>query len=212
MSEELLRTNWDAYYDRPFKTAVLTRKYTQRVLLNFIKRYAGGKDIRITEIGGANSCFYEGLAAGLVPAGYIIVDNNQSGLDKFRERLGQPPGVELQNQDIFAPAPTEQTGLVFSVGLIEHFDREGTRNCILNHLMYLKRPGVLILSFPTPTWLYRVTRKMAEMMSLWVFPDERPLRVKEVEDTVRGFGEVVDKKILWPLFLTQCMMVVKVPA
>ena len=210
MSEDILRTNWNAYYNRPFKTALLTRKYTTRVLLNFIRRDSGNSDLTLTEIGGANSCFYEKIASDLAPRKYIIVDNNQLGLDKFRERLGQPAAVELYNQDIFAPAPTERTDVVFSVGLIEHFDTEGTRTCILNHLPYLKRPGTLILSFPTPTWLYRLTRKCAEMLSLWVFPDERPLRVEEVEAVVKTFGQVVDRKILWHIFLTQCMLVVKV--
>src|SRR5579872_7330932 len=143
MSEEMLRTNWNAYYSRPFKTALLTRKYTTRVLLNFMRRYSGNPDFTLTEIGGANSCFYEKIASDLAPRRYIIVDNNQLGLDKFRERLGQPAGVELYNQDIFAPEPRERTDVVLSVGLIEHFDKEGTRTCILNHQPYLRRPGTL---------------------------------------------------------------------
>src|SRR5215469_14714048 len=122
MSEDKRRTNWNAYYNRPFKTALLTRKYTTRVLLDFIGRHAGSPGFTLTEIGGANSCFYEKIASDLRPRKYIIVDNNQLGLDKFRERLGRPAGVELHNQDIFAPAPSELTDLVFSVGLIEHFD------------------------------------------------------------------------------------------
>jgi hypothetical protein len=176
-----------------------------------MRKYGGSGPFTVTEIGGANSCFYEKIASELRPARYIIVDNNQLGLDKFEERLGRPAGVELVNQDIFAPDPRERTDLVFSVGLIEHFDVAGTQRCILNHLSYLTRPGILILSFPTPTWLYRITRKCAEALSLWVFPDERPLRAAEVVQTVKTFGEVLDRKILWPIFLTQCMMVVKVP-
>jgi hypothetical protein len=210
MSEESLRTNWNAYYNRPFRSALITRKYTTRVLINYIKKHVGKKEFTITEIGGANSCFYEKIAEELKPHKYIIIDNNQLGLDKFRERLGDPQGVELYNQDIFAPDPTEHTDVVFSVGLIEHFDLQGTKESILNHLQYLKRPGTLVLSFPTPTLLYQITRKLAELTGLWLFPDERPLRLKEVEKTVSSFGRIVDKKILWPLFLTQYMIVVQV--
>ena len=210
MSEESLRTNWDAYYNRPFKSALIARKYTAQVLINYIKKHVGKKDFTLTEIGGANSCFYEKIAEELKPHKYIIVDNNQLGLNKFRERLGNPQEVELYNQDIFAPDPTEHTDLVFSVGLIEHFDLKGTKEAILNHLQYLKRPGTLILSFPTQTLLYQITRKLAEISGLWLFPDERPLRLNEVEQTVTSFGRIVDKKILWPLFLTQYMIVVHV--
>ena len=210
MSEESLRTNWNAYYNRPFKSALIARKYTSQVLINYIKKHVGKRDFTLTEIGGANSCFYEKIAENLKPRKYIIIDNNQLGLDKFCERLGNPPDVELYNQDIFAPAPPAHTDVVFSVGLIEHFDLEGTKESILNHLQYLKRPGTLILSFPTRTLLYQITRKLAEITGLWVFPDERPLRLKEVEKTVTSFGRIVDKKILWPLFLTQYMIVVQV--
>jgi SAM-dependent methyltransferase len=210
MIEENLRTNWNAYYDRPFKSALITRKYTTQVLIGFIKKYVEKKDFTLTEIGGANSCFYEKIAEAFQPQKYIIIDNNQLGLDKFRERLGNLKEVELYNQDIFAPDPTEQTDVVFSVGLIEHFDLLGTKESILNHLQYLRRPGILIISFPTPTLLYKITRKLAELTGLWLFPDERPLRLKEVEKTVASFGRIVDKKILWPLFLTQYIIVVKV--
>lgn len=206
------KTDWNSYYEKPFKTALIARLYTTRVLLDFMERYGPKGKFSITEIGGANSCFYLDIVKKFGPAKYIIVDNNQLGLDKFLERVGSSERVETLNQDILAPRVTEETDLVFSVGLIEHFDTAGTREVVLNHLKYLKKPGILILSFPTPTLLYRFTRWGAEMLSMWKFPDERPLQISEVEDIVTGQGAILEKKILWPIFLTQCMMVIAYPA
>ena len=69
--------------------------------------------------------------------------------------------------------------------------------------------GYAIISFPTPTWLYRCARSTAERLGKWRFTDERPLALQEVKDAVRGLGEVVFEKTLWPLVFTQHLIVVR---
>ena len=51
-----------------------------------------------------------------------------------------------------------------------------------NHFSYgiLKKDGITIISFPTPTFLYRITRKICEIIGIWFFHDERPLEFEEV--------------------------------
>ena len=44
---------------------------------------------------------------------------------------------------------------------------------------------------------------------MWKFPDERPLEFPEVLAAVRERGDVLFEKILWPLFLTQGLIVAK---
>ncbi len=206
------RTDWNSYYEKPFKTALVTRRYTAGILLGFMEKYASKTRFSITEIGGANSCFYKDIANKFKPSKYVIVDNNQLGLDKFTKRVGLSENVQTLNEDILSPIAKEKTDLVFSVGLIEHFDPEGTKQVVLNHLKYLKKPGILILSFPTRTFLYRVVRGCAELLSLWKFPDERPLEISEVENIVKDHGTILEERILWPIFLTQCMMVIAYPS
>lgn len=67
----------------------------------------------------------------------------------------------------------------------------------------------MIVSFPTPTWLYRVARRASERLGLWAFPDERPLERKEVAQTLAAHGETLWEKTLWPLVFTQHMMAVR---
>ena len=95
----------------------------------------------------------------------------------------------------------------FSVGLIEHFDREGTREAVASHFRAIKPGGCAIISFPTPTLLYRVARSISEALGAWEFPDERPLDRAEVVAAAGDFGVVEFEKILWPIVFTQRMMV-----
>ncbi|XMB53903.1 hypothetical protein LIAUS_07205 [Leptospira interrogans] len=86
--------------------------------------------------------------------------------------------------DILNPQYEEKFDIVFSVGLIEHFDVENTRKAFLNHLQFVKTPGVLIVIFSTPTFLYRMTRFLAECLSMWIFHDERPSRESEIRSLI----------------------------
>jgi len=44
---------------------------------------------------------------------------------------------------------------------------------------------------------------------MWKFPDERPLEPPEVLATIREVADVVWRKTLWPLMLTQHLVVAK---
>ena len=50
---------------------------------------------------------------------------------------------------------------------------------------------------------------LAEALGVWQFPDERPLKAAEVLAAVRERGEVLLVKTLWPLILTQTLIVVR---
>ncbi|HUA87596.1 MAG TPA: hypothetical protein VMB85_27255, partial [Bryobacteraceae bacterium] len=54
-----------------------------------------------------------------------------------------------------------------------------------------------------------VTRGFLESIGQWKFPDERPLRYEEVLAAIGEWGEVIFQKTLWPLLLTQGMIVAK---
>jgi hypothetical protein len=99
--------------------------------------------------------------------------------------------------------------LVYSVGLIEHFDPPETRKAVLAHFQPLKRGSIVIVTFPTPTLLYRIARRLIEWAGMWQFPDERPLKPAEVLASIAECGDVLFQKTLWPLILTQHMIVAR---
>lgn len=205
------RTDWDAYYRRPFAATRLTRRITGRFLVERLRRHVrpAGEGLVIAELGGANSCFFERVHAALRPREYHVVDLNQYGLDRMRERLGPRDDVRYHRQDVLDLRLAIEADAVFSVGLVEHFGPDGTRAAVRAHLRILRPGGVCLLSFPTPTLPYRATRRMAELLGMWAFPDERPLGRREVAAALEPESAVVETSILWPIVLTQMFVVAR---
>lgn len=205
------RTDWDRYYRQPFAAARFTRRVTQRRLLGYLRRYVppvpGGAVL--AELGGANSCFFDAVAAALRPRAYHVVDSNRLGLDRMRERLGPRPDVVYHLRDVLALEAGLQADAVFSVGLVEHFDVEGTRRAIEAHFRVLRPGGTCVVAFPTPTPLYRATRGLAELLGIWKFPDERPILRPEAASAIEAHGEILDGSVVWPIFLTQMFLVAR---
>jgi SAM-dependent methyltransferase len=206
------RTDWDSYYARPYRTASLTRKHTSSVLVDLMRRNDGAH-ASILEFGGANSCFIDQILEEVKPARYDVIDSNQLGLDLLKSRYSRDNRVSVSLGDVLsASTPEGLYDIVFSVGLIEHFDPAGTAEAVSAHFRYLRPGGTAIITFPTPTWLYRSVRGLAEMTNNWIFHDERPLRLPEFERAVADMGEIKSARILWPLILTQyCVEVRKFP-
>jgi putative flippase GtrA len=202
-------TDWTQYYEKVPPTAKLTRKYTGAVLTRALSRFCGSERPSIVEIGGANSCFLDELLRNIRPREVHIVDLNEFGLDLLRKRIQPGQRVFLHHQDCRTVSLAEPADAVFSVGLIEHFDPENTRAATLAHFRLLRPGGIAIISFPTPTWLYRAARAVCEALGLWKFPDERPLMPGEVLATVNEHGTVLYQKTLWPLVFTQHMIVAR---
>ncbi|HEY2017069.1 MAG TPA: class I SAM-dependent methyltransferase, partial [Bryobacteraceae bacterium] len=205
-------TDWDQYYTQVPSTARLTRRYTTSVLIQAIRRYAApgrGDGLSIVEIGGANSCFLDSILASVKCASYDVVDTNQYGLSLLEKRAASNPVVRLHKQSVLSLSLDASADVVFSVGLVEHFDPHNTRAAVLAHFDVLRPGGIAIITFPSPTLLYRMTRRSIEAAGKWKFHDERPLERQEVLTAVRERGTVVFEKLLWPLFLTQGLVVVR---
>jgi SAM-dependent methyltransferase len=202
-------TDWDSYYCAVPFTARLTRKYTNGVLLRFIRAVArsNGSALRVVELGGANSCFLDTILAAVAPRSYDIVDTNAFGLSLLERRIGRSGPVHLHQQSVFDMKVEAEADLVLSVGLVEHFDPPRTRSAVLAHFDILRPGGTAIITFPTPTWLYRATRRLIEAMGMWKFHDERPLIPAEVITTISQTADIIATKTLWPLLLTQYLVV-----
>ena len=206
-------TDWDRYYISVPATAKITRRYSTSVLLDAIRRHAragsGDGQLSIVEIGGANSCFLDAMLSRIPCRSYDVVDTNEYGISLLAGKAGDGKVVRLHKHSILDNPLHMAADLVFSVGLVEHFGPSETRAAILAHFDYLRPGGTAIFTFPTPTHLYRITRGLIEALGMWRFPDERPLEPQEVVDAVSVRGEVIWQKMLWPLMLTQYMIVAR---
>jgi SAM-dependent methyltransferase len=207
-------TDWNLYYKNVPATATVTRKYTAAVLVSMIRQYGVALEtsgLSIVEIGGANSCFIDPIRAMVGTRLYDVIDTNEFGLSLLARRSRDTGLVGLFRQSVLDLSYQGNADLVFSVGLVEHFTPAETRTAILAHFDVLRPGGILIITFPTPTLLYRVTRRLIEMCGRWKFPDERPLLPGEVLKSIRERGEILYQKTLWPQILTQHLVVARKP-
>ena len=161
-------------------------------------------DVAVCELGGANSCFIDDFLNLPTLAKYHIIDNNAYGLRLAGERLAKNPRVTTELADALGIASARADyDVVYSVGLIEHFDTAGTARCIDAHFALCRPGGMVLITFPTPTLPYWTIRLSAEAMGIWAFPDERPLRFGEVASTCARHGTVQHQSINWWIGLTQ---------
>ena len=203
------KTDWDSYYKRPFPASSLTRRFTARRLKVAMRRFLPQGPVRILELGGAYSCFFHDMRRALNVQAYHIVDNNRTGLAKTAD-LDDTGVIEINEADILTWQSTRRFDLVYSVGLIEHFLPVGTTTVIRRHFEAAYAGGLVIMTVPTPTWLYRAIRGAAEMLKMWHFPDERPILFEELHRTASEHGTLLHRETLWPLGLTQILVAYRV--
>ncbi len=204
-------TDWDEYYNNPSGFSKYTRPYTQNWLIRQINLYSNERSLSIAEFGGGNSCFHDAILEQCLVKSYTIFDNNTVGVKKFKEKYSANNVSKAVNCNLLSEDVKESRShdIVFSVGLIEHFDQVGTQEVVKKHFDAVKPGGVVILTAPTSTLLYNVIRKSAEAMNIWKFHDERALKPQEMYDCVNRFGNIIDEKMLWAIGLTQYALVVK---
>ena len=104
---------------------------------------------------------------------YIAVDYNRKGLDKLAERIKDESLRMIETDLLSQPLPEASGDLVMSFGLIEHFNSADTARMIKTHFDLLSDNGYCLITFPTPTVLYRIIRNISEIAGVWIFHDER---------------------------------------
>ena len=190
------QTDWTAYYQQKKSWfATFTQKFTLKYIEDFITE-SGDDSIkkRILEIGGGNSCFVDDLVENRDDIlCYTIIDSNEYAVELFEKKsIG---GVETKGvlMDISErmDSPEKQYDFVYSVGLVEHFDKSIQENVIENHFNYCKKGGYVLITFPTPTLKYRFFRKGMEILGKWQFHDEIPMWIDDIRDVFEKFGNVV---------------------
>ena len=200
-------TNWDRYYQSTSFFSRFTRPAICAALVRALKRYSVPNP-SIGELGGAGSCALETVCRIIKPSVYHVIDSNQTGLELLASKIHHY-NLHLHRQNILSLDLDLQLDTVFSLGLIEHFDLDGTRQAIQSHLKLIRPGGIAVVTFPTPTLRYRMTRRAIELAGKWAFPDERPLQLPEISSAVSGLGRVLDHWLIWKIPLTQRLVVIR---
>ena len=194
------QTDWEKYYHSPLPTAFYSRAVIRKHLLGMLRKTGLKKDFSIAELGGGGSCFYNRINKKFSVAEYTVFDSCMTGIQAFIKKF--PNGDAVQT-DLLTYHPERQYDIVFSVGLIEHFPEEKTATMIRKHFEMTKPGGYVVIFFPTPTALYHVTRKLAELLGVWQFPDERPIEPEEFRKNADQFGMFLKGYTIRANFLSQ---------
>jgi glycosyltransferase involved in cell wall biosynthesis len=204
------RTNWEEYYRHPFPASRWSRGIMSATLAELISTHAPRRQpLTVLELGGGNSCFLTGLMAKFPIGRYAILDNSPEGMRLARERFGPTYGDAMRfiTDDVFAADVPEKSDLVYSVGLIEHFDDRDMAKLIGLHRRWAADDGLVLIAVPTPTIFYRIVRTAAEILGIWKFPDERPVRRDTLAALMREQGlEPIVERTLWSQILTQAII------
>ena len=204
------RTNWEEYYRHPFPASRWSRGIMSAMLRDLISKHAPRRQpLSVLELGGGNSCFLDGLMQHFSMAPYVVLDNSPEGMRLARERFAPAYGdrVGYISDDVFAATPDRRFDVVFSVGLIEHFDDHAMQKLVGLHRRWAAPDGLVLIAVPTPTILYRIFRTTAEVLGLWKFPDERPVPRARLAALMREEGlEVIFERTLWSQVLTQAII------
>jgi hypothetical protein len=206
---EAIKTDWDSYYQRPFPASSMTRRYTARRLVHTMRRFLPQSPVSIMEFGGANSCFFHDVRGALDVQTYHILDNNRVGLARTAGLDGTGL-IEINEADVLTWQPVRRFDLVYSIGLIEHFSPVETAAVVRRHFATARPGGLVVITVPTPTWLYRSIRGAAEVLGMWQFPDERPILFEELHRVASEHGTLLHEETLWPLGLTQILAAYRV--
>jgi hypothetical protein len=208
--QQIDATDWTSYYDRPFFLSRVTRPLGVRRLIKRLKDQGVPSGGSFLELGGGNSCIFEAIGRAFQPKRYVAADANELGLRLLQERGGSC--VEVACVDLLGgPAPQGPYDVVFSIGLIEHFDVAGTRTIVRRHFESVRPGGLVLMTFPTPTATYRMSRWVSERLGLWKFPDERPLEISEVLGNCGGAEVLYSGVGRWTPF-TQAVVVARTGA
>jgi cyclopropane fatty-acyl-phospholipid synthase-like methyltransferase len=193
----IIKTDWNKY---SFKDSFLNKLFLKSVWDGYKKLLNNlhlKNDIEILELGCGTGHNSYNLTKEYKACKVTLVDSNKGALAASKKRF-KKYNVELINDDVMELKEESKYDLVHSQGLIEHFQGTDLDKIIRIHANYVKKGGYLLLFYPTPTITYKAIRKVAELLRIWIFSDEIPLKSEYVKNLVekKGFRLVNSTRIL----------------
>jgi cyclopropane fatty-acyl-phospholipid synthase-like methyltransferase len=193
----IIKTDWNKY---SFKDSFINNLFLKSVWNGYKKLLYNSNlknDIKILELGSGTGHNSYNLTKEFKASKVTLVDSNKNALAASKKRF-KKYNVELINDDVMKLEKKGKYDLVHSQGLIEHFQGSNLNKIIRIHANYVKKGGYLLLFYPTPTITYKAIRKVAELLKLWIFSDEVPLKSEYVKNLVekKGFKLVNSTRIL----------------
>lgn len=201
------QTDWKKYYSKkPIKIIIKKRNNNICFILNVLKSnsFFGGN---VLEYGGGNSMVAEAISNSFDVRKFTIVDSNKYGIELLKNR--NIDNLNARCESIFEYKDEKIYDLIYSIGLIEHFQENNLIKCIKEHFRYVKDGGYVLITFPVKCFRYMFIRAVMEVFNLWRYTDEVPLNNKKIGDILKDYGDVIVNEVNSKLILPQAFILVK---
>jgi hypothetical protein len=199
-------SNWNEYYggEYPVPEFIVNAIWNNYEAV-LRKHLEAPRDLVVMELGGANSSMYPRFRRTFPVDEYHIVDNNKLGLDLFQHKTDK--GTFLHELDLLQGDVSlgVAADIVFSAGVIEHFVPEETARVVDVHFRLVKPGGLVLISFPTPTRVYWMYRRLLETFRIFPPLFERPIAAKEIQPVLARSGTLLEMYKIWRTGLTQLL-------
>jgi SAM-dependent methyltransferase len=214
-SEVANPSRWDRFARRNRPSNLIARLFLHDVVYRACARL-----LRVAVFEGPISVLELGCGTGYVArriAGrygaerLVAVDSNPSMMDIARQTLqGVGCAVEFVEADCFQIGLLGQFDLVYSNGLVEHFDDARRARLLQIHADHVRGGGYCIVHAPAPSLSYRFFRGASERLGLWEHHDETPLPLQQLVQEVRQTGlDVLQVGYFWRAYLTEAGVIAR---
>ena len=165
-------TNWDRYYKR-IKISQITLGFIWKAYLDLLSGVHFRRPVKVIELGCGTGYNTLQIAKLFSVSKVTLVDANPYVLAVAEKTLScLKCKKEFVLKNLFDLDLSEKYDIVHSQGLLEHYPLESRRKLIQLHKELLATDGVATIIVPTPSPVYKLWRRMMEMMHLWIYTDE----------------------------------------
>ncbi|MBU1929912.1 methyltransferase domain-containing protein [Candidatus Micrarchaeota archaeon] len=192
-------------WDRHWKSMETLRTFYEKIQSKQFKMYRDliGKRLntksKVLELGGGTG----GLSVRFLDyykCNCTIIDNSCEA-KKFFDKSFANKKLQYKRMDAFRLKEKNKYDLVFSDGLIEHFEGKTQEKLIQVHKNSAKKNGFVILVVPRKSKRYKVITKTMKALRLWNLGFEKPYSLQDLKilckenglkviKSARGFWEI----------------------
>ena len=202
-------SRWDSYARRNDPSRLLVRLLFHDVLYrscaNLLRVAVFSEPISILELGCGPGYIARRITERVPTRKLVVVDSNPTMIELSKRVLrGLDCDVEFLEADFFQMDVSEEFDLVYSNGVVEHFDTATRARLLGIHADHVGHGGYCIIHVPTPTLFYRLFRALSRQMGCWEHEDETPLSLEQLLREVTQTGlEVLKVNYFWRYYLSE---------
>lgn len=195
-------TDWNKFiFNRPTNPIIKLFYFNVefRAYKRLLKNATFNETPAILELGSASGYISKKLCHVFGSKTVTLVDSNEAMLNIAKRTFKNVTvNAEFILANFFNYQFKKTFQLVHSGGVLEHFDPGQQDQLVKIHADLLSPGGYCIIFVPTPTSSYKMIRKIAEFLHLWIYTDEIPMPESRLVEIMERNGlTILDSTYFW---------------